>query len=103
MELADIFHQPNFHNLIRQFLFDQAHLLDPDAPLGMDVPLAQCPAFDSFISVYHTMTAIFYSPSNSSGLWGMCQECIQANPYWCKHLPQHDTVFIECDPTLPRI
>jgi hypothetical protein len=87
MELADIFRQPNFHDLIQQFLFDQAHLLDPDAPLGMDVPLAQCPTFDSFISVYHTMTAVFYSPSDLSGLRGMRQECIRANPNWCKHLP----------------
>ncbi|KAF8265260.1 hypothetical protein EI94DRAFT_1736260, partial [Lactarius quietus] len=52
------------------------HLLDPDAPLGMDVPLAQCPPFDSCISVYHTMTAIFYSPSAPSGLQGMHQECL---------------------------
>ncbi|KAF8273046.1 hypothetical protein EI94DRAFT_47230 [Lactarius quietus] len=69
----------------------------------MDVPLAQCPPFDSRISVYHTMTAIFYSPSDPSGLRGMHQECIRSNPCWCKHLPRRDTVFIERDPTLPGI
>ncbi|KAF8261519.1 hypothetical protein EI94DRAFT_1745858, partial [Lactarius quietus] len=79
-ELAVVFRQPNFHHLIQQFLYDQSHLLDPDAPLGMDVPLAQCPPFDSRISVYHTMTAIFYSPSDPSGLRGMHQECIRSNP-----------------------
>ncbi|KAF8257335.1 hypothetical protein EI94DRAFT_1759162, partial [Lactarius quietus] len=57
------------------------HLLDPDAPFGMDVPLAQCPPFDSC----------------------MRQECIRSNPCWHKHLPQWDTVFVERDPTLPRI
>ena len=103
MELAAVFRQPNFHDLIRQFLFDQAHLLDLDAPLGMDVPLAQCPTFDSRISVYHTMTAVFYSPSDPSGLRGMRQECIRSNPCWRKHLPRHDTVFVERDPTLPGI
>ncbi|KAF8265418.1 hypothetical protein EI94DRAFT_1735866 [Lactarius quietus] len=39
------------------------HLLDPDAPLGMDVPLAQCPPFDSCILA-------------PSGLQGMHQECL---------------------------
>ncbi|KAF8258727.1 hypothetical protein EI94DRAFT_1774111 [Lactarius quietus] len=78
-ELVVMFHQPNFHHLIRQFLYDQSHLLDPDASLWMDVPLAQCPPFDSCISVYHTMTAVFYSPSDPSGLQGMHQECIRSN------------------------
>ena len=99
MELAAVFRQPNFCDLIRQFLFDQAHLQDPDAPLGMDVPLAQCPSFESRISVYHTMTAVFYSPSDPSSLRGMHRECIQSNPHWRKHLPRHDTVFVERDPT----
>ena len=95
-----MFHQPNFHSLIRQFLFDQAHLQDPVAPLGSDVPLAQCPLFDSRISVYHTMTAVFYSPSDPCGLRGMHQESIRSNPCWRKHWPRYDTVFVKCDPTL---
>ena len=69
----------------------------------MDVPLAQCPAFDSDIFVYHSMTAIFYSPSDTSGLWGTHQECIQSTPCWHKHLPRCDTVFITHDSTLTRI
>ena len=103
VELADVFRQPNFPDLIRQFLFDQAHSRDPDAPLGMDVPLAQCPAFDSDIFVYHSMTAIFYSPSDTSGLRGTRQECIRSTPCWRKHLPRRDTVFITRDPTLTGI
>lgn len=103
MELADVFRQPDFHDLIRRFLFDQAHLQDPDAPLGMNVPLAQCPAFDSDISVYHTMTAIFYSPSDPSSLRGTCRECIRSSPCWRKRLPRRDTVFVQRDPTLPGI
>ncbi|KAF8256651.1 hypothetical protein EI94DRAFT_1774955 [Lactarius quietus] len=91
-ELAVMFRQPNFYHLIQQFLYDQSHLPDPNAPLGMDVPLAQCPPFDSHISVYHTMTAIFYSPSDPSGLRGMCQECIRSNPCWRKHLPRPSSI-----------
>ncbi|KAF8257321.1 hypothetical protein EI94DRAFT_1759274 [Lactarius quietus] len=102
-ELAVMFCQPNFHHLIQQVLYNQSHLLDPNAPLGMDVPLAQCPSFDSCISVYHTMTAVFYSPSDPSGLWGMRQKCIRSNLCWPKHLPRWDTVFVERNPTLPGI
>jgi hypothetical protein len=103
VELAVVFRQPDFHELIRQFLYDQAHLRDLDAPLGMDVPLAQCPPFNSRISVYHCMTAVFYSPSDPSGLRGMRRESIRSNPIWRGYLPRHDTVFIERDPTLPGI
>lgn len=103
IELAVVFHQPNFHALIQHFLFDQAHLRDPDAPLGADVPPHQLPPFNSRISVYHTMTAVFYSPSDPSGLQGMRQECIRSNPCWRNYLPRHDTVFIERNPTLPGI
>lgn len=103
MELAVVFRQPNFHNLILHFLFDQAHSKDPDTPLGSDVPLDQLPPFDSRISVYHMMTAVFYSPSDASGLQGMRQESIRSNPCWRRRLPRYDTVFIARDPTLPGI
>ncbi|KAF8259052.1 hypothetical protein EI94DRAFT_1774026 [Lactarius quietus] len=45
-----------------------------------DVPLEQCPAFNSKISVYHSMVVVFYSLSDLCGLHGMCQETIRATP-----------------------
>ncbi|KAH9010405.1 hypothetical protein EDB85DRAFT_1840859, partial [Lactarius pseudohatsudake] len=66
--LAGIFHQPDFQALIHHFLFDQLHLDNPNAPASSDVPLSQCPHFDSKVSVYHTATAIFHSPSDPSGI-----------------------------------
>ncbi|KAF8257184.1 hypothetical protein EI94DRAFT_1818729 [Lactarius quietus] len=35
-ELALTFHQHNFHDLIRRFLFDQIHMHDVDTPAGSD-------------------------------------------------------------------
>jgi hypothetical protein len=103
VKLAAVFHQPDFQCLVRRFLFDQIHLHDPGAPLASDVPLAQCPPFDCSISVYHTLTAVFYSPSDPSGIRGMRQEYIRSNPRWRKRLPRYDTVFVERDPTLAGI
>ena len=102
-ELALTFHQPDFPNLIRRFLFDQIHMHDVDAPAGSDVPLEQCPVFGSKISVYHSMVAVFYSPSDPSGLHGMRRETIRATPCWRKRTPRYDTVFVERDPTLVGI
>ncbi|KAH9006672.1 hypothetical protein EDB84DRAFT_1554555 [Lactarius hengduanensis] len=84
--LAAVFDQQDFHDLIRRFLFDHLHLDDPDAPSSTEVPLTRCPPFDSSckISVYHSMTAVFYSPSNPSGLRGMRAECIRSHPRWRK-------------------
>ncbi|KAI9436206.1 hypothetical protein H4582DRAFT_1816790, partial [Lactarius indigo] len=100
-ELATVFQQPDLQDLIRHFLFDQLHLDDPNAPAGSDVPLTQCPHFNSKISVYHTATAVFFSPSDPSGLQGMRSECIRCNPRWRKQNPRFDTAFVERDPTLP--
>jgi hypothetical protein len=102
-ELALTFHQPDFLDLIRRFLFDQVHMHNADAPAGSDVPLEQCPDFDSKISVYHSMVAVFYSPSDPCGLHGMRRETIRATPRWRKRTPRFDTVFVERDPTLAGI
>ncbi|KAI9432304.1 hypothetical protein BJY52DRAFT_1132806 [Lactarius psammicola] len=102
-ELAAVFHQPDFHDLIRRFLFDQTHLDDPDAPSASEVPLTQCPHFESKVLVYHSMTAVFYSPSDPSGLRGMRAECIRSHPHWRKQTPRFDTAFVERDPTLSGV
>ncbi|KAH9019352.1 hypothetical protein EDB85DRAFT_1873220 [Lactarius pseudohatsudake] len=102
--LAAVFDQQDFHDLIRRFLFDQLHLDDSDAS-STEVPLTRCPPFDSSckISVYHSMTAVFYSPSDPSGLRGMRSECIRSHPRWRKRTPRFDTVFVERDATLSGV
>lgn len=101
--LATMFHQDNFQELIQCFLFDQVHINDLDPPSSSKVTLEECPPFDSTISVYHTMMAIFYSPSDPCSTCGMCCESIQSTPCWRKGAPHHDTVFVERDPTIPGI
>ncbi|KAH9168314.1 hypothetical protein EDB89DRAFT_1855662 [Lactarius sanguifluus] len=102
-ELAGIFRQPDLQALIHRFLFDQLHLDNPNTPAGSDVPLSQCPPFDSKVYVYHTATAIFYSPSDPSGIQGMRSECICCNPRWLKRTPRFNTAFVKRDPRLPGV
>ena len=101
--LAIVFRQDNFQELIRRFLFDQVHINDVNPPSSSDVNLDECPPFDSTISMYHTMMAVFYSPSDPCGPHGMRRECIRSTPCWRKGASRHDTVFVERDPTLPGI
>jgi hypothetical protein len=103
LELAATFHQPDFHELIRRFLFNQSRLHEVDAPAASEVPLEQCPQFDSKLSVYHTLLAVFYSPSDPCGIRGMRRESIRSTPCWRNQAPRHDTVFVESDPTLSGI
>jgi len=79
------------------------HLRDPDPPSSSSVTLEQCPPFDSTISVYHSMVAVFYSPSDPCGIRGMCSESIRSTPSWQNSARHHDTVFVERDPTIPGI
>ena len=102
-ELAPIFHQADFHMLIRRFLFDQSHLHEANPPSASEVPLHQCPPFNSSISVYHSMVAVFYSPSDPCGVRGMRRERIRSTPCWRKQAPRHDTIFVERDPTVAGI
>jgi hypothetical protein len=98
-----VFGQQDFQDLIRRFLFDQAYLNAPNAPSSSDVPLEQCPPFHSPISVYHTMMAVFYSPSDPCGPHGMRRESIRSTPCWRKGAPRRDTVFVERDTAVPGI
>ena len=102
-ELALTFHQHNFLNLIQRFLFDQIHMHDLNSPAGSDVPLEQCPLFNSKISVYHSMVVVFYLRSNPSGLHGMCWEAIHAIPCWWKCTMWYNTIFVKHDPAQVRL
>ncbi len=47
------------------------------------------PTITGPVHVYHSATATFYSPSDISGIRGMCHECICATPSWHGY-PQYD-------------
>jgi hypothetical protein len=85
--------QPRLHELIRRFLFDQ---LNPDAPVpGGQIPLAQCPDFAERIFLYNSARAVFYAPSDISGVGGMHHERIRATKSWYRGPPRYDCVFLE--------
>ena len=85
-------------DLIRRFLFDQLY---PNSPVsGDDVNLAICPVFDSNIHVFHSALAMFYAPSDPSGIGGMHRQRIRATPSWQQSYGRYDCMFLEKDPAL---
>ncbi|KAF8170468.1 hypothetical protein K438DRAFT_1853988 [Mycena galopus ATCC 62051] len=95
--LADYVEQPRLCELIRRFLFDQ---LNPDAPLpGARIPLELCPEFTTErIYIFNSARAVFYAPSDISGVGGMHHERIRASKSWYRGPPRYDCVFIVHDP-----
>ncbi|KAF8210576.1 hypothetical protein K438DRAFT_2011932 [Mycena galopus ATCC 62051] len=98
-DLAVYIQQPQFPELIRRFLYEQLHS-DSDVD-ARDIPIDDCPRFDSRIKVYHSATARFYAPSDLCGAGGMRRERIRSNPQWHGAYPRRDTVFINVDAELP--
>ncbi|KAF7336374.1 hypothetical protein MVEN_02186000 [Mycena venus] len=97
-ELALYMDQPRLHELIRRFLFDQ---LNPDAPLpGAKIQLDQCPAFAECVYLHNSARAVFYAPSDVSGVGGMHHERIRATKSWYCGPARYDCVFLEHDNVL---
>ncbi|KAJ7159107.1 hypothetical protein C8R43DRAFT_1124740 [Mycena crocata] len=80
-ELAAYLEQPRLCELIRRFLFDQ---LNPDAPVsGGHIALDQCPDFSTErVFIFNSARAVFYAPSDVSGVGGMHHERIRATKSW---------------------
>lgn len=98
-ELATFTKFPELEDEIRQFLFSQ---LSPDDPRTPDeVPLAECPRFSSRISVRGSAVAVFYAPSDRSGINSMRRERIYAVPSWRNTHPRCDCIFVEHDTDMP--
>ncbi|KAI9069591.1 hypothetical protein FKP32DRAFT_1559404, partial [Trametes sanguinea] len=55
------------------------------------------------ISVYYSATAVFYAPSDPSGLGGMRREIIRAAPEWRKRSSRFDCVFVNRSNDLPGL
>lgn len=80
----------DFKLLIRRFLFRQLH---PDAEEVLDhqLPLVRS---STKISVFHSATATFASPTDPSSHRGLKREQIRAHPNWRSQGPRKDTVFV---------
>ncbi|GBE88916.1 hypothetical protein SCP_1403240 [Sparassis crispa] len=99
-ELAAHLNQPQLPMLTRRFLYDQIHRHDPDAVSSNVVDLDDCPIVVSKISVFHSAVAIFYAPSDISGIHGMRRERIRSTPSWHGH-PRRDCAFAVEDNSQP--
>ncbi|KAF9522541.1 hypothetical protein CPB83DRAFT_917238, partial [Crepidotus variabilis] len=99
--LADCVNEPhlNLVHLIRRFLYDQAHLDDADP----NAALENCPQVtgEEQVNVFHSARAIFFAPSDHSGIGGMRQELIWSTPSWRKQGPRRDCVFAVINEDLP--
>ncbi|KAF8808689.1 hypothetical protein BYT27DRAFT_7222819 [Phlegmacium glaucopus] len=92
-------HQLSLPELMRHFLFDQ---LNKNKDVTSDnIPLHLCPKITSSISVFHSAVASYFSPSDESGIWGICQEWIQSCPMCRKKGPRWDTAFVIEDEDKP--
>ncbi|KAJ7753614.1 hypothetical protein DFH07DRAFT_1030442 [Mycena maculata] len=98
-QLAEYIQQPCLYELIRRFLFEQ---LNPGAAdTSGTVPLSDCPDFSERVYIYNSARAVFYAPSDVSGIGGMRHERIRATKSWYQGPPRYDCVFIEHDETAP--
>jgi hypothetical protein len=65
---------------VKSLMFDQ---LNPDAPVaGGRIPLEQCPDFAERVFIFNSARAVFYAPSDVSGVGGMHHERIRATKSW---------------------
>lgn len=81
--LADTIKIPEFPDLVRRFLYDQ--LCGDNEPPSENVALNVCPKITARVYVFHSAIACFYTPSNTSGIWGMKRERIRSTPSWHGH------------------
>ena len=77
---------PSLYQLAHHFLADQ---LTPDEEGYVDEPTITSP-----ISVFHSTTATFYTPSDPSGVCGMHRECISLMPSWRGTGERCDCAFV---------
>lgn len=87
---------PSFPSRLNQFAYNLFHR---DAPVdsdsdGFEDELRRIPEVQSRISVFHSSTAIFFAPSDISGVGGMRKEVVRAAPSWRRGPPRYDCVFV---------
>ena len=89
--------QPDFANLIRQFIHDQKH---PVSDSNTDTSLVDLPSmFYGKITIYPSAVSTFYAPSDISGVGGMRKEWICAVESWRNGPGCYDTVFVNTNHT----
>jgi hypothetical protein len=91
---------PQLPHMMSCFLFAQLNPNDQRDP--SEVPLATCPQYDK-INIFNSACSRFFSPSDHSGIGGMCHEHIHACPAWRKEHPCYDCIFVNVNPDLDEM
>ena len=92
--IADAIGQPDFVDLIQQFLYDQHHS-DSESEVTTSSELME---FCGKISMFKSAIATFFAPSDISGVGGMRCERIHAIDTWRNSAGRYDCVFVNTDP-----
>jgi hypothetical protein len=96
--VADAIGQPNFVDLIQQFLYDQRRS-DLESEATSSSTSSELPEFCGKISMFKSAVATFFAPSDISGVGGMRCERIHAVDTWRNGAGRYDCVFVSTDPT----
>jgi hypothetical protein len=84
--------QPQLPLLTRRFLYSR---LNPDTTEGLShIPEDTLPDIHGKVYVYNSARAVFYAPSDVSGVGGMRHERIRAVKSWYSGPARYDCVFI---------
>ncbi|KAI0339761.1 hypothetical protein BDW22DRAFT_1335609 [Trametopsis cervina] len=99
--LADFLESPTLPNLVARFIHDQeninAPLMDED-PIPVDQDLGHYT-----VRVFPSAIAMFYAPTEVSGLGGMHRERIRATRCWRGGAPRYDCIYVNADPSKPGL
>lgn len=85
--LEDHINEPTLHHLTHEFLAEQLDIEDP--------------RITSKISVFHSVVATFYAPSDQSGIRGLRRERIRCTPSWRGLGARRDCAFVVEDQDKP--
>jgi hypothetical protein len=76
-------------------------VLNPTSPTdSRDILENDLPPINSKITVYPSISATFYAPSDNCGTGGMLKERVRSSSSWHKQGARRDCVFVEKDPRL---
>ena len=93
--LATELNIPHIPSLLCHFLHSQLDLTNTCHP--EEIPLEECPFYNSKLHVYNSACSTFFAPSDLSGVYGMQCEHIHSCPMWREEGPQFNCVFIVTD------
>ncbi|KAI6137566.1 hypothetical protein BKA82DRAFT_4379823 [Pisolithus tinctorius] len=84
--------------ILEEFLLQQADA--EDYRDLCDIPLSERPIYGNKITVVNSAAALFYAPSDISGIGGMRREYIRSCHSWQNGPPRYDCAFVNTNPGL---